>query len=243
MRTLVVLPTLNEAETITEVLSRTRASLPDAGVLVVDDGSADGTADLAEKAGTDLGGVVVMRRDRKRGLGDAYKAGFAWGLERGYEVLIEMDADLSHDPGSLPDLVGALDRHDLVIGSRYVAGGSIPDWGTSRRLLSKGGNLYSSFMLGVDVKDMTAGFRAYRASLLTALDLPSVRADGYGFQVEMTYRAAKAGASIGEVPIRFIDRRAGQSKMSRDIVVEALLLVTRWGLERWLAKAAALIHV
>lgn len=241
MKVLVVLPTLDEAPTIVEVLARTRAALPEASVLVVDDGSADGTADLAEKAGLEIGSVEVLRRDTKRGLGDAYKVGFAWGLERGYDVLVEMDSDLSHDPDTLPQLIAALDDHDLVIGSRYVPGGSIPDWGLARRLLSRGGNIYSSRLLGVEVHDMTAGFRAYRASLLRSLHLDAVRADGYGFQVEMTYRAANAGARIGEVPICFVDRRTGQSKMSTGIVVEALLLVTRWGALRLARKARRIV--
>ena len=232
MKTLVVLPTYNEAATIEEVLRRTRAAVADASVLVVDDGSPDGTADLAAKLGIELGSVDVLRRPARRGLGDAYRAGFAWGLDRGAEALVEMDSDLSHDPAALPSLVAALEDADLVIGSRYVPGGSIPQWGLHRRLLSKGGNTYSAVMLGVPVKDMTSGFRVYRAQLLKEMDLDTVRADGYGFQIEMTYRAALAGARIVEVPIRFVDREAGQSKMSSAIVVEALGLVTRWGAAR-----------
>lgn len=232
MRTLVVLPTYDEAETIERVIRRTRASLPDAEILVVDDGSPDGTADLAARVGDEVGAVTVMRRDGRGGLGDAYRAGFSWGLDHGAEALVEMDSDLSHDPAALPSLIAALDRSDLVIGSRYVPGGSIPQWGVHRRLLSKGGNLYSARMLGVPVKDMTSGFRVYRASLLKDMELESVRADGYGFQIEMTYRAARVGATIVEVPIRFVDREAGQSKMSSAIIVEALGLVTRWGVMR-----------
>ncbi len=238
MKTLVVLPTYNEAATIEEVLRRTRAAVADASVLVVDDGSPDGTADLAAKLGIELGSVDVLRRPARRGLGDAYRAGFAWGLDRGAEALVEMDSDLSHDPAALPALLGALDHSDLVIGSRYVPGGSIPQWGLHRRLLSKGGNVYSSLMLGVPVRDMTSGFRAYRADLLQKMDLDTVRADGYGFQIEMAYRAATAGARITEVPIRFVDREAGQSKMSSHIVVEALGLVTRWGAGRLASRLA-----
>jgi dolichol-phosphate mannosyltransferase len=238
MNVLVVLPTFNEAQTIEEVLRQTRAALPDASVLVVDDGSPDGTADIAEKTGADLGQIDVMRRSAPKGLGDAYRAGFAWGLERGAELLIEMDSDLSHDPAALPSLVAAVDRSDLVIGSRYVPGGSIPQWGLHRRMLSRGGNVYSAVMLGVPVKDMTSGFRTYRADLLRRMELETVRADGYGFQIEMTYRAARQGARITEVPIRFVDRELGESKMSSAIVVEALRLVTWWGLRR-LAKRAA----
>ena len=237
MNTLVVLPTYNEAETIEEVLRRTRAALPDTAVLVVDDGSPDGTADVAEKVGAELGRVEVMRRTAPKGLGDAYRAGFAWGLERGAEVLFEMDSDLSHDPAALPSLLARTADHDLVIGSRYIPGGSIPQWGLHRRLLSRGGNVYSAVMLGVPVRDMTSGFRAYRAELLRRMDLDSVRADGYGFQIEMTYRAAQRGARIAEVPIRFVDRELGESKMSSRIVVEALTLVTRWGVVRLARRA------
>jgi dolichol-phosphate mannosyltransferase len=237
MKTLVVLPTFNEAETIEEVLRRTRAALPETWVLVVDDSSPDGTAELAEKVGLELGQVDVLRRGAPKGLGDAYRAGFSWGLDQGAEVLFEMDSDLSHDPAALPSLLGALGNSDLVIGSRYIPGGSIPQWALHRRLLSRGGNMYSALMLGVPVKDMTSGFRAYRAELLRRMDLDTVRADGYGFQIEMTYRAAQRGARVSEVPIRFIDRELGQSKMSSGIVVEALALVTRWGVARF-ARAA-----
>jgi dolichol-phosphate mannosyltransferase len=232
MDTLVVLPTYNEAQTIEEVIRRTRAAAPEVSILVVDDGSPDGTADIAEKIGSDLGRVDVLRRAAPMGLGDAYRAGFAWGLERGAKVLVEMDSDLSHDPAALPTLLAAVADHDLVIGSRYVPGGSIPQWGLHRRLLSRGGNVYSALMLGLRVKDMTSGYRAYRASLLNGMELETVRAGGYGFQIEMTYRAARCGARITEVPIRFVDRELGQSKMSSAIVVEALRLVTWWGLRR-----------
>jgi dolichol-phosphate mannosyltransferase len=239
MNVLVVLPTYDEAETIEEVLRRTRLAMPEAAVLVVDDGSPDGTADLAEKVGEELGGVDVLRRDRRRGLGDAYRVGFAWGLERGAEILVEMDSDLSHDPATLSDLVGHCGDAGLVIGSRYVPGGSIPKWAWHRRLLSRGGNVYSSVMLGVPVRDMTSGFRAYRSTLLEVMDLDSVRADGYGFQIEMTYRAAQAGARIVEVPIQFVDRTLGESKMSSAIVVEALRLVTAWGVARMVRRVRA----
>jgi dolichol-phosphate mannosyltransferase len=237
MRVLVVLPTYNEVESIEEVLRRTRTAVPDSSILVVDDGSPDGTADRAEKVGHELGGVEVMRRSAPNGLGDAYRAGFAKGLEDGAEALVEMDSDLSHDPGALPSLLAAAEDHDLVIGSRYVPGGSIPQWGLHRRLLSRGGNVYSAVMLGVPVKDMTSGFRVYRAPLLRTMELESIRADGYGFQIEMTYRAAARGARITEVPIRFVDREMGTSKMSSRIVVEALWLVTAWGVMRLFRRA------
>jgi len=233
MDVLVVLPTYNESENIGTVLRRIRAALPAATVLVVDDGSPDGTADLAEILGKELGRIEVLRRTAKSGLGSAYRAGFAWGLERGFDACIEMDADLSHEPEALPTLVAPLaEGKELVIGSRYISGGVIPNWAWHRRLLSRGGNIYASTLLGLGVADATAGFRAYAAPLLARLDLDAIRAEGYGFQIEMTYAARRADALILEVPITFVDRVEGESKMSTYIVVEALGLVTLWGLQR-----------
>ncbi|MFC0082089.1 polyprenol monophosphomannose synthase [Aciditerrimonas ferrireducens] len=233
MRVLVVLPTYNEAANIEEVLRRVRANLPEGSVLVVDDGSPDGTAEIAERLGEELGQVAVLRRSGKQGLGSAYRAGFRWGLEHGFEAMVEMDSDLSHDPAALPSLVAPLaEGYDLVVGSRYVPGGSIPNWSKSRWLLSRGGNLYAAWVLGMPVTDSTSGFRAYRAEILKAVDLDSVRADGYGFQIEMCHRVLQAGGRVTEVPIRFVDRVRGTSKMSTAIVVEALGLVTWWGLRR-----------
>ncbi len=233
MRVLVVVPTYNEAENIERVVRRIREALPKAGVLVVDDGSPDGTAEMAEAMVGEIGDLNVLRRTEKAGLGSAYRAGFAWGIERGYEVFVEMDADFSHDPDALPGLIAPLSEgYEVSIGSRYVPGGSIPNWSWYRHLLSWGGNRYASVVLGLGVADSTAGFRAYSASVLGRLGLETVRAEGYGFQIEMTYRAKRAGASITEVPIRFVDREAGESKMSSAIVVEALGLVTWWGLGR-----------
>ena len=236
MRVLVVLPTYNESENIELVLRRIRASLPEAGVLVVDDGSPDGTAELAERIGKELGDIEIMRRAAKSGLGSAYRAGFAWGMEHGWDVMIEMDADLSHDPGQLPRLVAPVEagRADLVVGSRYIPGGSIPNWSWHRRLLSQGGNIYASTMLGLHVTDSTSGFRAYRSDVLRRVDLGAVRADGYGFQIEMVYEVLGAGGRVTEVPITFVDRVEGKSKMSSAIVIEALVLVTVWGLKRLL---------
>lgn len=232
MRALVVLPTYNEAANVVEVLGRIRSSVPEADVLVVDDASPDGTAELAEEAGRELGGIHILRRPGKSGLGPAYRAGFRWGLERGYDAFVEMDADLSHDPAALPDLLGGLNRANLVIGSRYVPGGSIPNWSTHRRLLSEWGNRYAALMLGMSVKDLTAGFRAYDAATLRAVELDKVRADGYGFQIEMAFRTRVAGGVVAETPIRFVDRVEGESKMSMRTVVEALALVSVWGLRR-----------
>jgi len=230
MRVLVVLPTYNEIDNIEDVLRRTRAALPRADVLVVDDGSPDGTADRAEKLDEELGGIDVLRRPAKSGLGSAYRAGFRVGLERGYDVMIEMDSDLSHDPAVLPELVDAVEHGaDLAIGSRYVAGGSIPDWKLARRAISRGGCRYARVMLGLSVHDATAGFRAYHARTLARIDFDRVHADGYGFQVEMTYLTEQLGGRIVEVPICFRDRTLGRSKMSSRIVVEAFTLVTWWG--------------
>jgi dolichol-phosphate mannosyltransferase len=231
VRVLVLLPTFNEIENVEDVLRRTRAALPDADVLVIDDGSPDGTADRAEKLDVELGGIEVLRRGAKSGLGSAYRAGFRVGLARGYDVMIEMDADLSHDPAVLPELVAAVERGaDLAVGSRYVPGGSIPDWKWARRAISRGGCLYARTLLGLSVHDATAGFRAYHRRALERIPLDAVRADGYGFQVEMTYLTQGNGGRIVEMPITFRDRTLGRSKMSMRIVVEALVFVTWWGL-------------
>jgi dolichol-phosphate mannosyltransferase len=235
MRVLVVLPTYNEAENIGAILAAVRASVPGASVLVVDDSSPDGTAELAEKAAADLGSIEVLRRGAKNGLGPAYREGFRWGLGRGYEAFVEMDSDFSHDPGALPELLAALgDGVELVIGSRYIPGGSIPNWSLLRRLISRFGNIYAKLLLGLGVEDSTAGYRVYAASLLGRLDLDRVRADSYGFQIEMTYLTRQAGAGIVEVPIHFVDRVAGTSKMSMFTVAEAFTLVMGWGLRRML---------
>jgi dolichol-phosphate mannosyltransferase len=233
VRPLVVIPTYNESENIERMLHRIHECLPGAGVLVVDDGSPDGTADLVKRVAAELPDMYLLARAGKSGLGSAYRAGFAWGLERGYDVCIEIDADFSHDPAALPSLLAPLDEgFDVSIGSRYVEGGSIPNWAWHRHLLSRGGNTYASAVLGLGVADSTAGYRAYSARILRRLDLNRIRAEGYGFQIEMTYRARQHGAAITEVPIAFVDREAGDSKMSSFIVVEALALVTWWGLGR-----------
>ena len=231
MRTLVVTPTYLEAENITEFLTKLRAAVPDADVLVVDDNSPDGTGDLAEQAAKELGQIEVMHRPGKSGLGVAYRAGFAWGLERDYQVLVQIDADLSHDPAVLPTLLSALDDGaDLVIGSRYVPGGSVPHWPMHRRALSRYGNWYTSLALRTGVKDATAEFRAYRAEMLRKVRYDTTRAVGYGFQIELAYRVWRVGGRIVEVPITFTDRTRGQSKMSARIAAEELLLVTWWGI-------------
>lgn len=231
--TLILLPTYQERENIETVLRQLRSAVPGATVLVIDDGSPDGTADFAEELGREIGGIEVMRRTEKAGLGSAYRAGAEWGLERGYELMVQMDADLSHDPLALPALlaVQAEQEADLVIGSRYVPGGSIPDWTNRRRLLSKWGNAYVRLCLGLPIRDATTGYRVWTSTTVKDIDLAGTRAEGYGFVIESNYRASKHGHKIVEVPITFRDRRWGKSKMSGRIIAEALGLVTVWGVK------------
>jgi dolichol-phosphate mannosyltransferase len=231
MRTLAIVPTYIEAENIDEILRRARAATPGVDILVVDDNSPDGTADVAEKAAGELGGIDVLRRPAKKGLGSAYRAGFAIGLEKGYDTLVQIDADLSHDPAALPSLLRAVEAGaDLAIGSRYVPGGEIPHWPWFRRALSRYGNLYASFVLGTGTRDSTSGYRAYRADALKAIDYSTTRAKGYGFQIETAYRVHRWDGRISEVPIVFTDRVRGHSKVSLKIALEELSLVTWWGL-------------
>jgi dolichol-phosphate mannosyltransferase len=231
VRTLVITPTYVEAENIDEFLRRARAALPSADILVVDDNSPDGTADIAEATAADLGGIDVLRRPAKTGLGSAYRAGFAVGLEKGYDALVQIDADLSHDPAMLPKLLREIESGaDLAIGSRYVPGGEIPHWPWFRRALSRYGNLYAAWVLRTGVKDGTAGYRAYRADTLKAVDYATTRAKGYGFQIETAYRVSRWGGRIAEVPIVFTDRVRGYSKMTWRVAAEEMTLVTWWGL-------------
>ncbi len=231
MRLLICTPTFLEAMNIEDFLRRTRAAVPHANVLVIDDNSPDGTADIAERVGAELGQVEVLRRPSKRGLGSAYRAGFSVGIERGYDTLVQIDADLSHDPRALPTLLHELQNGaDLAIGSRYVPGGSIPHWPWRRRALSKYGNLYTGLMLRTGVHDATSGYRAYRADALKAIDFASTRAKGYGFQIELAYRVSMWGGRIAEVPITFTDRERGKSKMSAAVMAEEMGLVSWWGI-------------
>ena len=231
---LVVIPTYNERENLEMIVTRLHAALPKAHVLVVDDGSPDGTGALADElAAADAGGRVhVLHRTEKNGLGAAYVAGFGWGLERDYAVLVEMDADGSHAPEDLPRLLDALTDADLVIGSRWVPGGRIVNWPASRQMISRIGNLYSRMALGAKVKDITAGFRAYRRAALEKIRIDNVASQGYCFQIDLGWRTIEAGFTVVEVPITFTERERGQSKMSGDIIREALLRVTKWGLRR-----------
>ena len=231
MRILVVTPTYDEAENIAEALRRIRSAAPQADVLVVDDSSPDGTAELAKATAQELGQIDVLVRERKEGLGNAYRHGFRVGMDRGYDVLIQIDADLSHDAAEIPALLRALDDGaDAAIGSRYIPGGSIPHWPWYRRALSRYGNRYACVVLGMTVHDATSGYRAYRVDALTDIDVFGTRAKGYGFQIETAYRVSRSGRQLAEVPIEFTDRVRGYSKMSASVMAEELLLVTWWGL-------------
>jgi dolichol-phosphate mannosyltransferase len=243
-RVLVIVPTYDERETIVPLVTGIRRAVPDADVLVVDDGSPDGTAEIAGALGVRLGRIAVLYRDGKHGLGAAYRAGFGYGLTHGYDVLVEMDADLSHDPAALPELLDAIaDGADLVIGARYVPGASIPDWTRGRRALSRFGNRYAAFMLGHLVSDLTSGYRAYRADTLRTIEATTTTAAGYAFQIELAHRVAVAGLTIKEIPITFTDRVHGRSKMSWRIAAEALALVTWWRLRDGRSRAAAVPRV
>ncbi|GAA5123353.1 polyprenol monophosphomannose synthase [Haloechinothrix salitolerans] len=229
---LVVIPTYNERDTLGGVIERLLETVPAAHVLVVDDGSPDGTGELADELAADDERVHVLHRTEKAGLGAAYIAGFRWGLARQYATLVEMDADGSHAPEDLPRVLAALQGADLVLGSRYVPGGRVVNWPKRRQLLSRGGNLYSRLALGVSIRDITAGFRAYRASVLEKLPLDDIASQGYCFQIDLAWRTVRSGFTVAEVPITFTERELGQSKMSKDIVLEAVLQVGRWGLRR-----------
>jgi dolichol-phosphate mannosyltransferase len=244
-RVAIIMPTYNERQNVELMAGRVRAAVPDADLLVVDDNSPDGTGDLADKLAETDQHVQVMHRTEKAGLGKAYIAGFDWALEHGYDVIIEMDADGSHQPEHLPSIIGALKGMggdaDLAIGSRWVPGGKTVNWPKSREILSRGANLYVKIMLGMGVRDATAGFRAYRADTLRAIDLGTVQSTGYSFQIDLTVRVFHAGLKIVEVPITFVEREHGASKMSRSIIMESFWRVAQWGtasrLQRLTGKA------
>ncbi|GAA0620508.1 polyprenol monophosphomannose synthase [Streptomyces crystallinus] len=228
-RALVIIPTYNEAENIKPIVSRVRESVPEAHVLIADDNSPDGTGKLADELAAEDDHVHVLHRKGKEGLGAAYLAGFRWGVDEGYGVLVEMDADGSHQPEELPRLLTALKGADLVLGSRWVPGGRVVNWPKSREFISRGGSTYSRLLLGVDIRDVTGGFRAFRRETLEGLGLDEVASQGYCFQVDLARRAVAAGYHVVEVPITFVERERGDSKMSNDIIVEALWRVTAWG--------------
>jgi dolichol-phosphate mannosyltransferase len=231
-RILVVIPTYNEAANLPAIVGRLRAAVPAADVLVVDDASPDGTGQIADELAHQDSAVRVLHRSGKQGLGAAYRTGFGWGLAHDYDVLVEMDADGSHLPEQLPRLLTALHHSDLVLGSRYVAGGRVVNWPRSRELLSRGGNIYTRVALGLPLADATGGFRAFRRTTLDKLDLGDVASQGYCFQVDTVWRAARAGLQIVEVPITFVERTQGASKMTHAIVREALWRVTIWGAQQ-----------
>ena len=235
-KTLVIVPTFNELESAPRLISRVCELIPDVHILVVDDGSPDGTADVVESMaqGQLVGRIHVMRRKEKSGLGAAYLAGFSWGIEHGYETLIEMDADGSHRPEDLVNLIKisrANPSLDLIIGSRWVKGGAVRNWAKSRELLSRAANKYAKFILKVGVNDVTAGFRVYKTSIIERIDFSTVLSQGYCFQIEMTRKVLTLNGKIKEVPITFIEREFGVSKMNMKIVIEAMVRVTLWGLK------------
>jgi dolichol-phosphate mannosyltransferase len=245
--TWVIIPTFNEAGNVERVIRETKDQLnrvaPDRHrILIVDDASPDGTAALAESLGSELGGVEVLRRRAKQGLGRAYLAGFERALAGGAELVIVMDADLSHDPAYIPALLAEADQHDLVLGSRYVRGGSVVDWPWLRRVLSRAGSLYARTLLGMGVRDPTGGFRCIRRNVLEAVDLRTLRSQGYVFNIELTFRAQRTGFRVIEIPIRFHDRTVGESKISLGVAIEALWLVPvlryPWLGRTWPARAA-----
>jgi len=237
MKTLIVTPTYDERDNLAPFLDGVFEVLPEAHVLVVDDASPDGTGALADRIAESDPRVHVMHRAGKMGLGSAYLAGFGWALERDYDLVFEMDTDLSHDPRYLPDFLAAFEGGaDLVIGSRNVRGGGVEGWGLGRHVLSKGGSLYSRTILGLDVRDLTSGYKGFRREVLEGIGLSEVESEGYSFQVELTYRAIRRGFEVAEVPIIFVDRRAGQSKMSRKIFAEAVMMMPKLRLDALLGK-------
>ena len=228
-RIVVIIPTYNEAENLPLIVQRVRAAVPTVDILVADDNSPDGTGDIADELATADSAINVMHRQGKEGLGAAYLAGFAWAIDNGYDAVVEMDADGSHQPEQLPRLLKALEDADLVLGSRWVPGGAVQNWPKSREFLSRGGSTYTRLALGIDVHDATGGYRAFRTSALQSLNLDQVESAGYCFQIDLAWRALQAGLSIREVPITFVEREIGESKMSQSIVLEALWRVTVWG--------------
>jgi dolichol-phosphate mannosyltransferase len=230
MKTLVIIPTYNERDNVEWIVSRVRESVADASVLIVDDNSPDGTGALADALAESDEAVHVLHRAGKEGLGAAYRDGMRWGLGQGFDVLVEMDADGSHQPEQLPRLLDRLSVADVVVGSRWVPGGGVVNWPIERKILSRGGSGYARFALGVPVRDVTGGYRAFTADALRRIDLDAVLSQGYCFQIDMIWHAAVAGLKIAEVPITFVERERGVSKMSGTIVAEAMLRVTGWAI-------------
>src|SRR5512135_2617 len=238
-RAVICLPTYDERDNLEPIVAAIHAAVPEVDVLVVDDASPDGTGALADELAASDPRVKVLHRAGKAGLGKAYLAAFAWALERGYALVLEMDADFSHDPAHLPALLEAARGADVVLGSRYVPGGGTVNWGLGRKIVSRGGSMYARAVLGVRVRDLTGGFKCFRREVLEAIDLPTVECTGYAFQIELTYRALLRGFRVREVPIVFRDRRVGQSKMSRGIVLEAMRKVWSMRFSRFAREAQA----
>jgi dolichol-phosphate mannosyltransferase len=241
-RVLVIIPTYNERDNIEPIVERALGAVSYADVLIVDDGSPDGTGKLADDLAAEDERVSVLHRSAKAGLGAAYIAGFDWALDRSYDVVVEMDADGSHAPEQLPKLLAALSRADLVLGSRWVPGGSVVNWPRSREVLSRGGNLYTRLALGINLRDATGGYRAYRREVLASIDYSTVASEGYCFQVDLAWQALRSGFRVVEVPIRFQERERGESKMSGSIVREALIRVSKWGIDHRLGQLRTAIN-
>ncbi|GAA1945785.1 polyprenol monophosphomannose synthase [Microbacterium aquimaris] len=242
LKTLVIIPTYNEIDNLEPIVGRVLAANAHTDILVVDDASPDGTGDLADVLANRHPEVHVLHRAEKDGLGGAYLAGFAWGLERGYWALVEMDADGSHDPADLPRMIDQLSQHDVVLGSRWTPGGQVKNWPLHRKVISRGGNIYTRLALAIDVRDATGGYRVFNARALERIDLADVASQGYCFQVDLLWRALQRQLRVVEVPITFVERERGVSKMSGSIVAESLARVTLWGITRRLAELGELVR-
>jgi dolichol-phosphate mannosyltransferase len=235
-RILVIVPTYNEFENIKLITAGIRSAAPEVDILIADDNSPDGTGRVADELASNDSHIKVLHRMAKNGLGAAYLDAFAWAKKNNYDVVVEMDADGSHRPQDLVAMLIALNNADVVLGSRWVRGGKVVNWPFHREILSRGGNIYTRLCLGIPIKDATGGFRAYRMNALNQMKIDDVQSQGYCFQVDMAWRAMQSGLRVAEVPITFVERQIGESKMSRDIVKEALIRVTQWGIEKRLAR-------
>ena len=242
-KTLVIIPTYNERESLPIIVAAVRTAEPNTDILIADDNSPDGTGEVAESLRNNDSAIHVMHRESKAGLGAAYLAAFDWASQHGYEIVVEMDADGSHRPADLTKILEAMADNDVVLGSRWIAGGSVVNWAKSREILSRGGNLYTRLWLGIPLRDATGGFRAYRMSAIDAMQIENVQSQGYCFQVDMAWRAISAGLRVAEVPITFVERELGESKMDGTIVKEALWLVTQWGIRKRFSDLKRILNI
>jgi dolichol-phosphate mannosyltransferase len=242
-KTLVIIPTYNERESLPIIVAAVRAAETNVDILIADDNSPDGTGEVAEGLRNNDSAINVLHRESKAGLGAAYLAAFEWASQQGYEVVVEMDADGSHRPADLTKILDAMTDSDVALGSRWITGGSVVNWAKSREILSRGGNLYTRLWLGIPLHDATGGFRAYRMSAINAMQVENVQSQGYCFQVDMAWRAVTAGMRVTEVPITFIERELGESKMNGAIVKEALWLVTQWGIKKRFSDLKRILHI